>query len=78
MVEQAEETVRDLGFQIFRVRYLRDGNGTPAAKLQIAPSEMHRLPTHWPKIQASLIAIGFGAAFWDPAGYQPPARKKEF
>jgi uncharacterized protein len=75
MVEQAEETVRHHGFQVFRVRYLRDNNGTPAAKLQIAPGEMDRLPMHWPKIRSALIAIGFGAAFWDPAGYQPPSKR---
>ena len=73
MVEQAEETVRHHGFQVFRVRYLRDDNGAPAAKLQIAPGEMDRLPMQWQKIRAALIAIGFGAAFWDPTGYQPPA-----
>jgi pyridinium-3,5-biscarboxylic acid mononucleotide sulfurtransferase len=78
MVEQAEETVRHHGFQVFRVRYLRDGNGAPAAKLQIAPGEMDRLPIHWPNIRAALITIGFGAAFWDPAGYRAPAKKKEF
>ena len=75
MVEQAEETVRHHGFQVFRVRYLHDDDGAPAAKLQIAPGEMDRLPIHWPKIRSALIAIGFGAAFWDPAGYQPPAQK---
>ena len=74
MVERAEETVRHHGFQVFRVRYLRNDNGTPAAKLQIAPGEMDRLPIHWPKIRAALTAIGFGAAFWDPAGYQPPSK----
>ena len=78
MVEQAEETVRHHGFQVFRVRYLRDDSGAPAAKLQVAPGEMDRLPIHWPNIRAALITIGFGAAFWDPAGYQPPAKKKEF
>ena len=80
MVEQAEETVRHHGFQVFRVRYLRHDNGAPAAKLQIAPGEMDRLPVHWPNIRAALITIGFGAAFWDPAGYQSPAKKefKEF
>jgi pyridinium-3,5-biscarboxylic acid mononucleotide sulfurtransferase len=77
MVEQAEETVRDHGFRMFRVRYLRDDKGAPAAKLQIAPGEMDRLPIHWPNIRAALITIGFGAAFWDPAGYQPPARKPQ-
>ena len=75
MVEQAEETVRHHGFQVFRVRYVREDTGAPAAKLQIAPAEMARLPMHWPKIRSALIAIGFGAAFWDPAGYQPPAKK---
>jgi uncharacterized protein len=75
MVELAEEAVRDHGFQVFRVRYLRHHNGAPAAKLQIASGEMDRLPTHWPKIRAALISIGFGAAFWDPSGYQPPAQK---
>jgi pyridinium-3,5-biscarboxylic acid mononucleotide sulfurtransferase len=77
MVERAEETVRHHGFQVFRVRYLHDDSGAPAAKLQIAPGEMDRLPIHWPKIRTALIAIGFGAAFWDPAGYQAPARKRQ-
>jgi pyridinium-3,5-biscarboxylic acid mononucleotide sulfurtransferase len=76
MVERAEETVRDHGFQVFRVRYLRDDAGAPAAKLQIAPGEMDRLPIHWPQIRTALIAIGFGAAFWDPAGYQPPGKRQ--
>ena len=75
MVEQAEETIRHHGFQIFRVRYVRDGDGAPTAKLQIAPAEMHHLPIHWPKIQPALIAIGFGAAFWDQAGYEPPSKR---
>src|SRR6201984_1951499 len=38
MVEQAEETVRHHGFQVFRVRYLRDGAGAPTSKLQKNPS----------------------------------------
>jgi pyridinium-3,5-biscarboxylic acid mononucleotide sulfurtransferase len=74
MVELAEETVRNHGFQVFRVRYLRHDNEAPAAKLQIASGEMDRLPMHWPKIRTALIAIGFGTAFWDPTGYQPPAK----
>jgi pyridinium-3,5-biscarboxylic acid mononucleotide sulfurtransferase len=77
MVERAEETVRRYGFQIFRVRYLRDSNGLPTAKLQVAPAELERLPTHWPQIHPALISIGFGAAFWDPAGYRPPARRSK-
>jgi pyridinium-3,5-biscarboxylic acid mononucleotide sulfurtransferase len=76
MVERAEETVRDQGFQVFRVRYLRDDTGAPVAKLQIAPDEMDRLPIHWPKIRTALIATGFGAVFWDPAGYQPPGKRQ--
>jgi pyridinium-3,5-biscarboxylic acid mononucleotide sulfurtransferase len=74
MVERAEDTVRDHGFRVFRVRYIRDGDGTATAKLQVAPTEIDRLPVHWPKIRPALIGIGFGDAFWDPAGYQPPSR----
>jgi pyridinium-3,5-biscarboxylic acid mononucleotide sulfurtransferase len=74
MVERAEDAVRVHGFRVFRVRYLRGDNGIPTAKLQVAPAEIDRLPFHWPKIRPALIGIGFGNAFWDPAGYQPPAR----
>ena len=73
MVERAEDNVRNHGFRVFRVRYLRDGDGTPTAKLQVAPAEIDQLPAHWPKIRSALIGIGFGDAFWDPAGYRPPA-----
>jgi uncharacterized protein len=73
MVERAEDTVRHHGFRVFRVRYVRDGDGTPTAKLQVAPAEIDRLPVHWPAIRPALIGIGFGDAFWDPAGYLPPS-----
>jgi pyridinium-3,5-biscarboxylic acid mononucleotide sulfurtransferase len=75
MVEQAEDTVRHHGFREFRVRYVRKGNGAPTAKLQVAPGEIDRLPTLWPKIRPELIALGFGDAFWDPAGYQAPGKE---
>ncbi len=75
MVEQAEDTVRLQGFRVFRVRYLREGDGAPTAKLQVALGEIDRLPTLWPKIRPDLIGLGFGDAFWDPAGYQPPGKE---
>ena len=74
MVEQAEDTVRHHGFRVFRVRYLRDGNGAPTAKLQVAPAEIDRLPARWSQIRPALIGIGFGDAYWDPAGYLPPSK----
>jgi pyridinium-3,5-biscarboxylic acid mononucleotide sulfurtransferase len=75
MVERAEDTVRHHGFRVFRVRYLHDRDGTPTAKLQVAPAEIDRLPVYWPAIRPALIGIGFGDAVWDPAGYLPPGKK---
>ena len=39
LVERGEETVRSLGFRVFRVRYLAPSG----ARVQIAPEEMHSL-----------------------------------
>jgi len=75
MVERAEEAVRRHGFRIFRVRYLHDQLGLPVAKLQVAPPELDRLVSHWPKIRPALIDAGFNDASWDPAGYEPPAAR---
>lgn len=74
MVERGEEMVRRHGFRVFRVRYLLNSLGNPVAKLQVDPAELHRLPARWPEIHPALVKIGFCDAYWDPAGYQPPAR----
>lgn len=74
MVERAEETVRRFGFRVFRVRYLEDAQKTPSAKLQVALNEIDHLPSSWPEIRLALMRLGFSDAFWDPAGYRPPAK----
>jgi uncharacterized protein len=85
MIEAAEEVVRELGFRVFRVRHIVDGNGlltAPAsgekpphlaARLQVAPEEMHILSEELPTIRRSLSAIGYDLVEVDPAGYRSPA-----
>jgi pyridinium-3,5-biscarboxylic acid mononucleotide sulfurtransferase len=73
MIERGEEHVRACGFRVFRVRYLVQPGQPPAAKLQIAPSEMDRLPPQEAEIRQALRAIGFSDLVVDPDGYKAPA-----
>lgn len=73
MVEKGEEWVRSLGFRIFRVRYLTASDGTPQARVQIAPEEMGSLSTVRSRIEGGLKAIGFVQVEIDPNGYRSQA-----
>ena len=74
MIESAEEYVRGLGFRVFRVRYIANGQtDKPHAKLQIAQREMERLGALKSKITEGLLVVGFREVIIDPDGYRPPA-----
>jgi uncharacterized protein len=71
MVERGEALVRGHGFRVFRVRHLVDApNGRFTAKVQIAPEEMGALEPVKAEIQAGLLAVGYHAVEFDPAGYR--------
>ena len=68
-IEQAEEYVSSLGFRIFRVRHLSDD----AAKVQIEPSEMSRVPAISERLLGGIRAVGYTSVEIDPQGYRSPA-----
>ena len=69
LIERGEETVRSLGFRVFRVRYLAPSG----ARVQIAPEEMHSLAGLRDKVCAGLRGVGFDLVEIDPEGYSPPS-----
>jgi uncharacterized protein len=69
LIERGEETVRSLGFRVFRVRYLPPSG----ARVQIAPEEMHSLAQLRDKICEGLRGVGFDVVEIDPAGYRSPS-----
>jgi uncharacterized protein len=70
-VESGEAALREMGFRIFRVRYLE---GTPpSARVQIAPEEMSPGEDWKNPIFQALKKCGFAQVEIDPAGYRPPA-----
>lgn len=69
MVEQGEEWVRSLGFQVFRVRHLVESGLAPRARVQIAPAEMPRLPEQRDRLEHGLRAVGYRGVEIDPEGY---------
>jgi len=73
MVERGESSVRSLGFQIFRVRYLFSPEGKHRARVQIAPEEMARIPSVEKALVSGLVAAGYASVEIDPAGYRSPA-----
>ena len=73
MVERGEAAVRALGFRVFRVRHIVDGDGPPRARVQIAPEEMSRLPEVAGQLERDVSAAGYSAVEIDPAGYRAPA-----
>jgi uncharacterized protein len=74
MVERGEAFVRTLGFQVFRVRHLVEPDSDrPRALLQVAPSEMGRLPELRSQIESGLLERGYAAVEVDPRGYGAPA-----
>jgi pyridinium-3,5-biscarboxylic acid mononucleotide sulfurtransferase len=68
LIERGEETVRALGFRVFRVRYLAPSG----ARVQIAPEEMHCLAGLRDKVCEGLREVGFGVVEIDPEGYHSP------
>jgi uncharacterized protein len=72
MIEKAEEFVRGLGFSVFRVRYVANGQtDEPDAKLQVDAGEMRKLGALELKIRERLRVIGFREVMIDPDGYRP-------
>ncbi len=74
MVEQAEEAVRALGFQVFRVRHVVSGDGRPHARLLVAPAEMDKLASTSNQLRQAVLAAGYAELEIDERGYQPPAK----
>ncbi len=73
MVERGEALVRELGFRVFRVRYLSPENGRHRARVQVAPEEMGKLASVEAPLVEGLLEAGFGSVEIDPAGYRSPA-----
>jgi uncharacterized protein len=72
-IENAEEFVRSLGFGVFRVRYVANGQtDEPDAKLQVDAEEMGKLGALRSKIREGLRVIGFREVMIDPDGYRSP------
>lgn len=75
MIEQGEALVRALGFKVFRVRHLVEDEERKRykARVQIAPEEMHRIPSCEASLVSGLSGVGYAAVEIDPAGYRSPA-----
>ena len=73
MVEQGEAWVRSLGFQVFRVRHLVEGDAPATARVLIAPGEMSALPRVQTEVEAGLRAVGYARVEIDPGGYRGPS-----
>ena len=73
MIERAEEAVRSLGFQVFRVRHIADQNQPPRAKLLVAPAEMAKLPSQKGALETAIRSAGYAAVDFDPEGYRGPS-----
>ena len=69
LIERGEETVRSLGFRVFRVRYWAPSG----ARVQIAPEEMDALAGLRDKVCERLRRVGFGSVEIDPEGYRAPS-----
>jgi len=73
MIEKGEALVRSLGFRVFRVRHIVEGEGRYLARVQISPEEMGRLEPLNGSLVAGLTALGYQSVEIDPAGYRSPA-----
>lgn len=69
LVENGEEMLRELGFRVFRVRYV--ASSPPKALIQIAPVEfpLDRQARLTPLILEKIREAGFAEVTIDPAGY---------
>lgn len=66
-IGKAESALKALGFKQLRVRHFAD-----RARVEIAPDELNRIEVEGlaPRIEASLLALGFPAVEIDPRGYR--------
>jgi uncharacterized protein len=69
LIERGEDTVRSLGFRVFRVRFVAPSG----ARVQIALEEMHSLAGLLNKVCERLRGVGFGVVEIDPEGYRAPS-----
>lgn len=68
-VEAAEDAVRELGFRVFRVRYIANGV-VPSALVQVAPDEFARLEASRDQVIEAVRQGGFSSVQIDPKGYR--------
>ena len=66
-IGKAESALKALGFRQLRVRHFAD-----RARVEIAPDELGRVQSEGlaPRIEATLLALGFPAVEIDPRGYR--------
>jgi uncharacterized protein len=64
-IEAAEELLAGQGFRVVRVRHAGD-----RARVEVGPEEVARLAAVWRDIEPRLLALGFAAVAYDPAGYR--------
>lgn len=64
-VEAAEELLAERGFRVVRVRH-----DAGRARVEVGADEVERLVAAWPVLEASIRALGFEAASYDPDGYR--------
>ena len=64
-VERAEELLLARGFRVVRVRHDEAG-----ARVEVGGDEVARLQALWPELLPELLALGFGGATLDAAGYR--------
>ncbi len=71
-VEEGEAFLKNLGFEVLRVRYVEDTNGA-GARVLVGPGELDRLFSLRSEVETGLHKVGFGQVELDPEGYhQPP------
>ena len=71
MIERAEQTVRDFGFRVFRVRHHMSSN-RPQARVEILPNEMALLDGLVAPLSVALREVGYDEVLIDPEGYRSP------
>jgi pyridinium-3,5-biscarboxylic acid mononucleotide sulfurtransferase len=73
MIERAEEAVRSLGFQVFRVRHIANQGESPRARLLVAPAEMPKIASAQAELEAAIRLAGYSFVEIDPDGYRGPS-----
>lgn len=76
-IERAEESVRAMGFRVFRVRHIAAEVGPPSALLQVAPDELPRLDSRRVAVVGAIRSAGFTSVAIDPDGYRAPVPARE-